>query len=69
MTTCTQVRRVDPKLLCARILNIVNAMAIDAGRYVLVTFFCQGCPVELVGGKYALMCKEGPTFSVDKVKW
>lgn len=32
---------------------------------------CQGCPVELVGSekKYALMCKDGPTFDVRKVKF
>jgi len=32
---------------------------------------CQGCPVELAGqdGKYALMCKEGPAFPVEKIKW
>jgi dihydroorotate dehydrogenase electron transfer subunit len=31
---------------------------------------CQGCPVELVGDvrKYALMCKEGPTFDLRKIK-
>ncbi len=31
---------------------------------------CQGCPVELTGGekKYALMCKDGPTFDVRKVR-
>lgn len=31
---------------------------------------CQGCPVELAGGerKYALMCKDGPTFDVRKIK-
>jgi dihydroorotate dehydrogenase electron transfer subunit len=31
---------------------------------------CQGCPVELVGGekKYALMCKDGPTFDITKVR-
>lgn len=31
---------------------------------------CQGCPVELVNGgkKYALMCKDGPTFDVNKIK-
>jgi dihydroorotate dehydrogenase electron transfer subunit len=31
---------------------------------------CQGCPVELVGSdkKYALMCKDGPTFDVTKIK-
>jgi dihydroorotate dehydrogenase electron transfer subunit len=29
---------------------------------------CQGCPVELVGGekKYALMCKDGPTFDMSR---
>jgi len=32
---------------------------------------CQGCPVELAGedGKYALMCKEGPAFAVERIKW
>jgi dihydroorotate dehydrogenase electron transfer subunit len=31
---------------------------------------CQGCPVELVGAerKYALMCKDGPTFDVRTIK-
>jgi dihydroorotate dehydrogenase electron transfer subunit len=31
---------------------------------------CQGCPVELVGDerKYALMCKEGPTFDLRRIK-
>ncbi len=31
---------------------------------------CQGCPVELIGGekKYALMCKDGPTFDVRRIK-
>ncbi|MFN0157996.1 MAG: dihydroorotate dehydrogenase electron transfer subunit [Bacteroidota bacterium] len=30
---------------------------------------CQGCPVELVGPekKYALMCKDGPTFNVSRI--
>ena len=30
---------------------------------------CQGCPVELADGekKYALMCKDGPTFDIRKV--
>jgi dihydroorotate dehydrogenase electron transfer subunit len=32
---------------------------------------CQGCPVELVGDEkaYALMCKDGPTFDVRKVRF
>ncbi len=32
---------------------------------------CQGCPVELVGEEkhYALMCKDGPTFDVRKVRF
>jgi dihydroorotate dehydrogenase electron transfer subunit len=32
---------------------------------------CQGCPVELVGGdrKYALMCKDGPTFDVRSIRF
>lgn len=31
---------------------------------------CQGCPVELVGEKkkYALMCKDGPTFDIQQIK-
>jgi dihydroorotate dehydrogenase electron transfer subunit len=31
---------------------------------------CQGCPVELAGEekKFALMCKDGPTFDVTKIK-
>jgi dihydroorotate dehydrogenase electron transfer subunit len=31
---------------------------------------CQGCPVELVGEerKYALMCKDGPTFDMRRIK-
>lgn len=31
---------------------------------------CQGCPVELLGGekKYGLMCKDGPTFDVRRIK-
>jgi len=31
---------------------------------------CQGCPVELAGEekKYALMCKDGPTFDIRTIK-
>ncbi|MER3523054.1 MAG: dihydroorotate dehydrogenase electron transfer subunit [Ignavibacteria bacterium] len=31
---------------------------------------CQGCPVELVRGerKYALICKDGPTFDIQQIK-
>ena len=31
---------------------------------------CQGCPVELAGEekKYALMCKEGPTFDIRTIR-
>jgi dihydroorotate dehydrogenase electron transfer subunit len=31
---------------------------------------CQGCPVELSGEetKYALMCKDGPTFDIRSIK-
>lgn len=31
---------------------------------------CQGCPVELVGAekKYGLMCKDGPTFDIHRIK-
>jgi dihydroorotate dehydrogenase electron transfer subunit len=28
---------------------------------------CQGCPVELTEGGYALMCKDGPVFDVRKI--
>jgi len=32
---------------------------------------CQGCPVELKspGKKYALMCKDGPTFDARTIRW
>ena len=32
---------------------------------------CQGCPVEIVGAerRYALMCKDGPTFDMKKIKF
>lgn len=32
---------------------------------------CQGCPVELTGSekKYALMCKDGPTFDISRIKF
>ena len=32
---------------------------------------CQGCPVELrnPAKKYALMCKDGPTFDARAIKW
>jgi dihydroorotate dehydrogenase electron transfer subunit len=31
---------------------------------------CQGCPVELAGNekKYALMCKDGPTFDMKRIR-
>lgn len=31
---------------------------------------CQGCPVELTGTdrKYALMCKDGPVFDIEKIR-
>lgn len=31
---------------------------------------CQGCPVELVGSekRYALMCKDGPTFDMRRIR-
>lgn len=31
---------------------------------------CQGCPVELAEGekKYALMCKDGPTFDIRRIR-
>ncbi len=30
---------------------------------------CLGCAVELVDGRYALCCKDGPVFASDEVKW
>jgi dihydroorotate dehydrogenase electron transfer subunit len=31
---------------------------------------CQGCPVELTDTekKYALMCKDGPVFDIEKIR-
>jgi dihydroorotate dehydrogenase electron transfer subunit len=31
---------------------------------------CQGCPVELTGTeeKYALMCKDGPVFDIERIR-
>ena len=31
---------------------------------------CQGCPVELMGPekRYALMCKDGPVFDIEKIR-
>jgi dihydroorotate dehydrogenase electron transfer subunit len=44
-------------------VSLEGAMACGIG-------ICQGCPVELVGAekKYALMCKDGPTFDVRTIK-
>ncbi len=30
---------------------------------------CLGCAVELVDGRFALCCKDGPVFAFDEVKW
>ena len=30
---------------------------------------CLGCAVELVDGRFALCCKDGPVFAFDAVKW
>ncbi|MEO7795986.1 MAG: dihydroorotate dehydrogenase electron transfer subunit, partial [Thermoanaerobaculia bacterium] len=30
---------------------------------------CLGCAVELVDGRIALCCKDGPVFACDAVKW
>jgi dihydroorotate dehydrogenase electron transfer subunit len=30
---------------------------------------CLGCAVELVDGRIALCCKDGPVFAVEAVKW
>ena len=43
-------------------VSLEGAMACGFG-------ICQGCPVELVDGpqRYALMCKDGPTFDVRRI--
>jgi dihydroorotate dehydrogenase electron transfer subunit len=30
---------------------------------------CLGCAVELIEGRFALCCKDGPVFACDAVKW
>lgn len=30
---------------------------------------CLGCAVELVDGRFALCCKDGPVFASDEVRW
>ncbi len=44
-------------------VSLEGAMACGIG-------ICQGCPVELVDAekKYALMCKDGPTFDVRSIR-
>jgi dihydroorotate dehydrogenase electron transfer subunit len=44
-------------------VSLEGAMACGIG-------ICQGCPVELAGSekKYALMCKDGPTFDVRSIR-
>lgn len=44
-------------------VSLEGAMACGFG-------ICQGCPVELVDGahRYALMCKDGPTFDIRRIK-
>ena len=44
-------------------VSLEGAMACGIG-------ICQGCPVELAGEekKYALMCKDGPTFDVRSIR-
>lgn len=44
-------------------VSLEGAMACGFG-------ICQGCPVELVNGpqRYALMCKDGPTFDVRRIR-
>ena len=61
-------------------LRGVQALALETGLPCEVSLegpmacgfgICQGCPVELVGSerKYALMCKDGPTFDVRTVRF
>jgi len=59
-------------------LSAVASFARDAGIPCEVSLegpmgcgfgICQGCPVELADAerKYALMCKDGPTFDIQKI--
>ncbi len=51
----------DRDLLCE--VSLEGSMACGFG-------ICQGCPVELVDGpqRYALMCKDGPTFDIRRIR-
>lgn len=50
----------DRSILCE--VSLEGPMACGIG-------ICQGCPVELTDGprKYALVCKDGPTFDVRRI--
>jgi dihydroorotate dehydrogenase electron transfer subunit len=76
-------RSVEPKIFACGptpMLKAVAALALESGIPCEVSLegsmgcgigICQGCPVELAEGekKYAMMCKDGPTFDVRTLRW
>jgi len=53
----------------ARVLGIPCEVSLE-GPMGCGMGICQGCPVELAGEekKYALMCRDGPTFDIRNIK-
>ncbi|HTY01119.1 MAG TPA: dihydroorotate dehydrogenase electron transfer subunit [Bacteroidota bacterium] len=53
----------------ARARNIACEVSLE-GSMACGFGICQGCPVELTEGptRYALMCKDGPTFDIRRIK-
>ena len=48
--------------------NIKGQVSID--KYMgCGTGVCMGCVVETVDGKYKRVCKDGPIFSAEDIKW
>lgn len=79
----TRTKISNPKLFCCGPTPMLRAIASYAikeeipcevsmeGPMACGFGICQGCPVELVGEerKYALMCKEGPSFDVRRIRF
>jgi dihydroorotate dehydrogenase electron transfer subunit len=55
------VARLAKELGCPCEVSLEGPMACGFG-------ICQGCPVELAAGGYALMCKEGPVFDYRRIR-
>jgi dihydroorotate dehydrogenase electron transfer subunit len=55
---------------CARERDIPCEVSLE-GPMACGIGICQGCPVELAEGenKYALMCTDGPTFDIRRIKF